>query len=424
MAAHRPAARAIGSDGPPPPAPAVGDVSRSVRLPKGRVFVVPRGAEGGYGDRSTTVAEAVAAAASGAPDGGECMTVARAGGGGGGGGGGATAVRLVGPAATGAPTARWPAAANRQTAVSGSLGHGTRVTKVPSITSAAAAAIHAMARIASTRSVSMHGGVCGGGGGEGGAGTDGTGGAGGAGASPTPVTDGPSGGGTTDGGGSGTPEESSDTDDSECFPAAATVQLEGGGVTTMDRLSVGDRVRTASGSYSDVFLFTHAEATGDHTYIRLSTAAGALTATRGHYVLVNGGVRTAAAAVVVGDVLSHLPAGVCGGRRRRSLRAWRPSRGRACSTRKPSTARLSLTALQRPPTRRPWSPCWRRRRWRRCAPPTRGSGGRRGGCPGGGPGPSWRRCQRGRLSPPKAAVAGLGDPRRGGLVVRGEQSGL
>eukprot|EP00168_Porphyra_purpurea_P019271 TRINITY_DN759_c0_g1_i3.p1 TRINITY_DN759_c0_g1~~TRINITY_DN759_c0_g1_i3.p1 ORF type:complete len:395 (+),score=84.83 TRINITY_DN759_c0_g1_i3:159-1187(+) len=253
MAAHRPAARAIGSDGPPPPAPAVGDVSRSVRLPKGRVFVVPRGAEGGYGDRSTTVAEAVAAAASGAPDGGECMTVARAGGGGGGGGGGATAVRLVGPAATGAPTARWPAAANRQTAVSGSLGHGTRVTKVPSITSAAAAAIHAMARIASTRSVSMHGGVCGGGGGEGGAGTDGTGGAGGAGASPTPVTDGPSGGGTTDGGGSGTPEESSDTDDSECFPAAATVQLEGGGVTTMDRLSVGDRVRTASGSYSDVF---------------------------------------------------------------------------------------------------------------------------------------------------------------------------
>eukprot|EP00168_Porphyra_purpurea_P019269 TRINITY_DN759_c0_g1_i10.p1 TRINITY_DN759_c0_g1~~TRINITY_DN759_c0_g1_i10.p1 ORF type:complete len:453 (+),score=147.25 TRINITY_DN759_c0_g1_i10:159-1361(+) len=313
MAAHRPAARAIGSDGPPPPAPAVGDVSRSVRLPKGRVFVVPRGAEGGYGDRSTTVAEAVAAAASGAPDGGECMTVARAGGGGGGGGGGATAVRLVGPAATGAPTARWPAAANRQTAVSGSLGHGTRVTKVPSITSAAAAAIHAMARIASTRSVSMHGGVCGGGGGEGGAGTDGTGGAGGAGASPTPVTDGPSGGGTTDGGGSGTPEESSDTDDSECFPAAATVQLEGGGVTTMDRLSVGDRVRTASGSYSDVFLFTHAEATGDHTYIRLSTAAGALTATRGHYVLVNGGVRTAAAAVVVGDVLSHLPAGVCGG---------------------------------------------------------------------------------------------------------------
>jgi len=91
------------------------------------------------------------------------------------------------------------------------------------------------------------------------------------------------------------------------------VQLEGGAVTTMDRLAVGDRVRTASGAYSDVFLFTHAEATGDHTYVRLSTAAGDLTATRGHYVLVNGGVRTAAAAVVVGDVLAHLPAGSCGG---------------------------------------------------------------------------------------------------------------
>lgn len=161
MADHPPASRAIGPDGPSPPVVHVADVSRSVRLPKGRVFVVPRGAEGGYGDRSTTVAEAVAAAASSAPDGGGCMTVARVGG-----GGGDTTVPLAGPAAMGAPTARWPVAANRRTALSGSLGHGTRVTKVPSITSAAAVAIHTMARIASARS--MHGGVCGGGGGGGG----------------------------------------------------------------------------------------------------------------------------------------------------------------------------------------------------------------------------------------------------------------
>ncbi|OSX75162.1 hypothetical protein BU14_0251s0003 [Porphyra umbilicalis] len=157
MADHPPAGRAIGLDGPPPPVVHVADVSRSARLPKGRVFVVPRGAEGGYGDRSTTVAEAVAAAASSAPDGGGCMTVARVGG-----GGGDTTVRLAGPAALGAPAARWPNAANRRTALSGSLGHGTRVTKVPSITSAAAVAIHTMARIASSRS--MHGGVGGGGG--------------------------------------------------------------------------------------------------------------------------------------------------------------------------------------------------------------------------------------------------------------------
>jgi Hint module len=44
---------------------------------------------------------------------------------------------------------------------------------------------------------------------------------------------------------------------SSCFPADATVELEGGAVVTIETLAVGDRVHVGNGQFSEVFMFTH-----------------------------------------------------------------------------------------------------------------------------------------------------------------------
>lgn len=102
-----------------------------------------------------------------------------------------------------------------------------------------------------------------------------------------------------------TPEESSDMEDSVCFPGDATVELDDGRHIRMADLAVGDRVRVSATAFSPVFLFTHKLPTGAHTFVRLSTASGAsLRLTAGHYVYANGRL-TAAAAVRVGDALER-----------------------------------------------------------------------------------------------------------------------
>ncbi|OSX80526.1 hypothetical protein BU14_0051s0046 [Porphyra umbilicalis] len=100
-------------------------------------------------------------------------------------------------------------------------------------------------------------------------------------------------------------------DDSVCFPADATVELESGAVVAMAALAVGDVVRVAPGSgaaaFSPVYFFSHKDppsATAAYTYVTLTTAAGAaVTLTPGHYVYANG-VRVAAGAVPVGATLT------------------------------------------------------------------------------------------------------------------------
>lgn len=99
------------------------------------------------------------------------------------------------------------------------------------------------------------------------------------------------------------PSVSPDDDGSVCFPADASVELENGSVKEMHEIMLGDRVKVADGSFSDVFMFTHKDASAVHDFVRISTVSGAsLSATRGHYIYINGGF-AAAGSAKVGDVL-------------------------------------------------------------------------------------------------------------------------
>lgn len=101
----------------------------------------------------------------------------------------------------------------------------------------------------------------------------------------------------------GEPSSSPEDDGSVCFPADASVELEDGSVKKMSTVELGDRVKVAEGLYSDVFMFTHKDASAFHDFVRISTVSGAaLTATRGHYIYINGGF-AAAGSAKVGDVL-------------------------------------------------------------------------------------------------------------------------
>lgn len=93
-------------------------------------------------------------------------------------------------------------------------------------------------------------------------------------------------------------------DGGTCFPAGATVELEGGATVAMAALSVGDRVRTAAGGYSPVYLFSHADPSAVSAFVQLTTASGhTLRATASHYVPVCGRL-VAAGAVAVGTRLT------------------------------------------------------------------------------------------------------------------------
>lgn len=99
------------------------------------------------------------------------------------------------------------------------------------------------------------------------------------------------------------PQMSSE-DDSVCFPAHATVQMEGGSVNELRHLRIGDRVLVGRNTYSSVFMFTHRLGDVRHAFVRLTAQSGhEITLTSGHYLYVND-VMTAAAAVQIGDMLS------------------------------------------------------------------------------------------------------------------------
>lgn len=94
-----------------------------------------------------------------------------------------------------------------------------------------------------------------------------------------------------------------DDDDPICFPADATVELEDGSVKTMALVQLGDRVKVGDGVFSDVFMFTHKDASSVHEFVEISTDAGvSLSVTRGHYIYINDAI-AAASTVKVGDVV-------------------------------------------------------------------------------------------------------------------------
>ncbi|GAB0491432.1 hypothetical protein MMPV_002685 [Pyropia vietnamensis] len=122
----------------------------------------------------------------------------------------------------------------------------------------------------------------------------------------TEPSEGPIGGGE-----SPPPTPPPSTEEPACFPASASVQMADGTVVRMDDLAVGDTLRTSPSTTGRVYFFSHADRLGVHSFVRLTTAAGAaITLSRGHYLpVVRAGGRgpaalTAASAVVAGDELT------------------------------------------------------------------------------------------------------------------------
>lgn len=96
----------------------------------------------------------------------------------------------------------------------------------------------------------------------------------------------------------------------QCFPAAATVQLENGATKSMQDLQLGDAVLDASGAYSPVYFFSHADASVKAAYVELSLEGGSkLSLTPDHYVAANGHV-VYAKDVAIGDAIDYVDAGV------------------------------------------------------------------------------------------------------------------
>lgn len=74
-----------------------------------------------------------------------------------------------------------------------------------------------------------------------------------------------------------------------CFPADATVELEGHRTKQMDHLRVGDRVLTADGTYADVYVLSHQNPELSSQFIRLTLEDGRfLEASPNHFVKVSG----------------------------------------------------------------------------------------------------------------------------------------
>jgi hypothetical protein len=87
-----------------------------------------------------------------------------------------------------------------------------------------------------------------------------------------------------------------------CFPQDARVQLNNGTYKTMEQLEIGDVVQVGAEEYSEVYMFSHRDASAVATFVTLTTAASTLVVTGDHYVYANGHL-TAAQYVQVGDEL-------------------------------------------------------------------------------------------------------------------------
>jgi hypothetical protein len=89
-----------------------------------------------------------------------------------------------------------------------------------------------------------------------------------------------------------------------CFPGNAVAELKSGYSRRLDRLLVGDQVKVAQNTFSDVFMFTHkvSEATSEFVRIRLASNH-TIRLTPGHFIYANGDA-IPAGFVKVGDELT------------------------------------------------------------------------------------------------------------------------
>lgn len=90
-----------------------------------------------------------------------------------------------------------------------------------------------------------------------------------------------------------------------CLLANAQVRLANGSSKRVDEISIGDHV-DAGGTSSSVFMFTHADPYRKQVFVRIRTDSGSeLQLTHGHYLYVNGALRTAGS-VQLGDRLRRI----------------------------------------------------------------------------------------------------------------------
>lgn len=85
----------------------------------------------------------------------------------------------------------------------------------------------------------------------------------------------------------------------ECFPANSWVIKEDNTRATMASLEIGDRVKTGANSYSSIFMFSHAERSGNYEFISLNN----LTVSANHYLYTQENGLVPAREVRMGDHL-------------------------------------------------------------------------------------------------------------------------
>eukprot|EP00184_Porphyridium_aerugineum_P004047 CAMPEP_0184708124 /NCGR_PEP_ID=MMETSP0313-20130426/37616_1 /TAXON_ID=2792 /ORGANISM="Porphyridium aerugineum, Strain SAG 1380-2" /LENGTH=454 /DNA_ID=CAMNT_0027169707 /DNA_START=23 /DNA_END=1387 /DNA_ORIENTATION=- len=100
--------------------------------------------------------------------------------------------------------------------------------------------------------------------------------------------------------------------ESTCFPADATVELEGGVVRQMHELKIGDRVKVADGQYSDIYFFGHKLEPSEKLFrfVQLSFGNGkALEISEDHLVWINDQTWKRAGSVEIGDKVLDVAGG-------------------------------------------------------------------------------------------------------------------
>jgi uncharacterized protein YjbI with pentapeptide repeats len=92
-----------------------------------------------------------------------------------------------------------------------------------------------------------------------------------------------------------------------CFPSHATVALESGETKRMDQLAVGERVLSAPGVYSDVYMFAHHLPSAEALFLSLDTAAGvSLSLTSGHYIYLSHRADTSPVLAPASSAIPHV----------------------------------------------------------------------------------------------------------------------
>ncbi len=89
----------------------------------------------------------------------------------------------------------------------------------------------------------------------------------------------------------------------ECFPSDASVTVESGVSKHISELNIGEKVLVSTGTFSEVIMFTHSDASARSQFVELTTDANKIQLSPGHYIYASGSL-VAAKEVRVGDVLS------------------------------------------------------------------------------------------------------------------------